>query len=146
MIGNDGLACAQGETARRCKVVSDRRRTNNARLPADTGADQKTSFCWNVFENLAELGLHALGRQARGVVQQLIEARARKSPDPEFGEQLLLADAPFEVWRQRRRFNSIALEFNCWHSVYIVLGPIKLMLIHFDMGTFKGCGIVDNCA
>src|SRR5215467_6046134 len=99
MIGYDGLACAQGEAARRCKVVSDLRHTNNARLPADTGADQKTSFCWNVFENLAELGLHALGRQARGVVQKLIEARALKGHHPEFGKYFLLPDAPFKLRR-----------------------------------------------
>src|SRR5882762_3000893 len=39
------------------------------------GVDQKTSFSRNVLENLAKIGLNALGRQAHGSVQQLTETR-----------------------------------------------------------------------
>jgi hypothetical protein len=112
------VACAQGEAARRCEVVPDPRHTNDARLPAHASAHQKTFLCGNVLENLAKLGLHTVGRQARGVVQQLNEGCALKGRHSEFGKQVLLSDASLEVWRQR--FNSIRLAFNYRHPVSIV--------------------------
>jgi hypothetical protein len=55
-----------------------------------------------MFEDLAKLSLHALGRQARGFFQQLFEGHALEGCNPEFSKQLLLADPPPEVRRQSR--------------------------------------------
>jgi hypothetical protein len=70
--------------------------------------------------------MHALSRQARGVVQQLIETRALKGRHPEFGEQVLLVNPPLELWRQSRRFSSSRPAFNYRHPVSIVLCLVEL--------------------
>ncbi len=45
-----------------------------------------------MLENLAELGMQALGRQSRRVVEQLVEGGALQGGDAQLGQYLLLPD------------------------------------------------------
>jgi len=81
LIGDDRLACAQGEAARRCKVIPMVATPTTPDSQPTTGADQQAFLCRNVLENLAKLASMRRPSGARRV-QQLIEARALKGRHP----------------------------------------------------------------
>ena len=90
MIGNYGLAGAQGKAGRRSQIGADGGMANDPFGPADTCANEETVFCRNVFQDFAVFGTQPFRRHPRGVIEHADEVRALKGQDAEFGKQLLL--------------------------------------------------------
>jgi hypothetical protein len=65
-----------------------------------------------MFKNLAELGLHAFGRQAHGLGEQPLEACPLQSRHSDLNKYFLLSDALGERARRRRRrgFTGLGLD------------------------------------
>ena len=110
LVGDDGLAGAQSKSRGRLQVGTDRGRADQAFIPADTAAQEEAVLARQVFEDLAELGLQSLRRQADGLGQQFFQRCAAQRNDPKFGQDLLLPNArthgtitDFRFWRRVRR-------------------------------------------
>src|SRR5262249_4478706 len=115
MIGNYGLARAQGVARRRCQVGADGGMPNHALAPADTGANQKPILSRDVFHNFAVFRPQTFRRHSRGVIKHFREARALQGKDTKFGEQLLLANAQTECATNQVVWLTITgLAFNNW--------------------------------
>jgi hypothetical protein len=97
LVGNDGLAGAQGKSRRRLQVGPDRGRTDQAGIPAHAGAQQETVLGRPVFEHLAELGFQALRGQADRLGQQPFQWHAPQRHHPKLGQDLLLPNAHMHV-------------------------------------------------
>src|SRR5436190_24376246 len=96
VIRDDGFSGPQREPRGRSEIGANRREADYARLPSNSRTNQKAIFGWIVLQHFAEFGLHSLGRQSRGVVQKLIEARALQRRHTELCQYFLLPDAPLE--------------------------------------------------
>lgn len=96
VIGDDRLTGVQGEPRWRFEIGADRRHADNTFIPADARADQESIVRRDVLQHLAELRLHSLGGKTRGVIQQIDKRRALECEDPQFREDLLLANAELQ--------------------------------------------------
>ena len=61
--------------------------------PADSGSNQKPVLGWYVFHDFAVFRTQSFGCHTRGMIKHADEARALKREDPQFSEELLLANA-----------------------------------------------------
>jgi len=93
MVGNHGLARAQGVACRRSQVGPDGRMPHHALAPADTSANQKRILSRDVFHNFTVFRSQTFRGHSRGVIKHFHEARALQGMDTKFGEQFLLANA-----------------------------------------------------
>src|SRR5512143_778917 len=71
VIGDYWLTGAQGESGWRFQIGADGRYSNDTFMPTYARADQKSIFCRDVLQDLAELRLHSLGRKTRSVIQKV---------------------------------------------------------------------------
>ncbi len=101
MVGDHRLAGAQGEASGRGQVRPDAGLADDARRPADPGADQELVLGRMVLEHLGELRAQALGGEPRGQVEQLRERRALECLDAQLGQQLLLTHALAQLAQAR---------------------------------------------
>src|SRR6516162_456480 len=92
MVGNYGLARAQGVACRRGQVGADGGMPDHALAPADTGANQKPVLIRDVFHHFAVFRPQTFRSNSGGVIDHFNEARALQGEDTELGEQLLLAN------------------------------------------------------
>ena len=90
MIGDDGPAGFQRKPGRRSEIGADGGDADNARLPTDSGANQKLVFSRNIFEHAAKLSAKALRGQARRFRQKLVERRSLQCAGAELSQDFLL--------------------------------------------------------
>ena len=93
MVGNNGLAGAQGIAGRRGQVGADGGMADHPFAPADARANQKPVLGRNVFHDFAVFRPQTFGCHPGGVIEHADEARALQGEDAEFSEQLLLTNA-----------------------------------------------------
>ncbi|MGA7389619.1 MAG: hypothetical protein WBW99_17060 [Pseudolabrys sp.] len=92
MIGNYGLARAQGIAGRRGQIDPDGCIPDHSLAPPYASANQKPVLGRNVLHHFAVFRSQTFRRRPGGVVEHFKEARALQGDDTEFGEQLLLAN------------------------------------------------------
>src|SRR6266404_227563 len=93
MVGDDRIAGVQRKPPGRFKIRADSRFANDAGLPPNTGTNHQAIGRWQIFQDLAELRLHPVGRENCGLVNQFVERRALQGQDAKLGQYLLLAHA-----------------------------------------------------
>jgi hypothetical protein len=86
MVGNYGLARAQGIACRRGQVGPDGGIPDHALAPADTSANQKPVLIRDVFHHFAVFRPQTFRSNSRGVIEHFNEARALQGKDTKFGE------------------------------------------------------------
>ena len=101
VVGDHGLAGAQGVASGRGEVRPDAGLADDPRRPADPGADQEQVLGRLVLEHLGEVRAQALGGEPRGQVEQLRERRALECLDAQLGQQFLLAHALAQLAQAR---------------------------------------------
>jgi hypothetical protein len=92
VIADDGLPGTQGKTRRGLKISPDRCHPDDALVPTDACANQKPILSRQIFQYLAKLCFHALGGQARGLIQQFEEWPSLQCQDAQFRKNLLLSN------------------------------------------------------